>query len=65
MPSETPRTPSETYRSLLTRGANRHMGLLAHEVAWYAPDAKWPRRALKTAFACLLLALATGIGLSR
>ena len=41
------------------------MGLLAHEVAWYAPDAKWPRRALKTAFACLLLALATGIGLSR
>jgi hypothetical protein len=36
MPSETPRMPSETHRSLLERGSSTNLGLFAGEVAYYA-----------------------------
>jgi len=35
MPSERPRMPGETYKSMLSHGSAKGLGLQAGEVAWY------------------------------
>jgi hypothetical protein len=65
MPSEQPTMPRDTYAKLLNHGANRHMALLAGEVATYADPITWPRTAIRVAVAVLLLAMGTGLLLSR
>ena len=50
---------------MLNHNANRDMGLMAGEVAFFAMPSKWPRRMIKTAFVVMLLGLAAGVGISK
>ena len=65
MPSEQPHMPRDNYGAMLNHNANRHMGLLAGEIATYATAPTWPRTALRVAVAVLLLAMGAGLVLSR
>ena len=62
MPSETPHLPRDTHASLLTRKANRHLGLQAYELAEYARPSQWPKRLLRAGITAALICGTLAIG---
>ena len=63
MPSEAPHLPRESHASLLAgREANKHLGLMADEVAEYARPAQWPRRLLRAGITAAILCGTLAIG---
>lgn len=62
MPSEAPHLPRDTHASLLTRKANRHLGLQAYELAEYARPSQWPRRLIKAGIGAAILCGTLAIG---
>lgn len=68
MPSETPRMPGQTFKSMLNRGASKGLGLQAGEIAWYPnrkdPDQRAKRYAKRVAIALIgILVISTFIGI--
>jgi hypothetical protein len=58
MPTESPRMPGETYKSMLRRGESRGLRLQAGEVAWYPkPTKKFPYRAVAAGLIMLISAI--------
>jgi len=65
MPSETPRLPRETHRSLLSRDANRGLPLQAGEIATFdRPKTNVVRQVLFCCAIVALICMAYGIGAS-
>ena len=65
MPSETPRMPGQTHKSLLNYGSSKNLGLLADEVAWYPnrsdPDKRAVRYAKRIGTFLLVLGVAASV----
>ena len=49
MPSEAPRMPGQTHKSMLNRGSSKGLGLQAGEVAWYPNRTDLDQRAKRYA----------------
>ena len=68
MPSEVPRMPGQTHKSMLNHGASKGLGLQAGEVAWYPnrndADQRAKRYAKRVAIALMsVLVISTFIGI--
>ena len=65
MPSEHPKMPGETHKSLLGHGSSKGLGLQAGEVAWYPNkkdlDQRGPRYAKRAGVVILMLGIIASI----